>query len=193
MAIVDDKATAGMKYVEVFQSYGFIPFSTLNRGVFSQPFWGERQSHEVGLSGMYLLPHSTAGASVLLCSQRYADSPVPQSRGTLLHRQMIGKVLCTLCSVQVLSNAINALSVSQGVASTSHAHWKHRMHRLQVLSPAPPCLWPWVLPYWQIGTSHCHLSPRVESSSALGLKILHFRLQQEQERHTKYKNRGWET
>lgn len=151
-----------MKYAEVFQSYGFIPFSTCNRGVFSQSCWEERQPRDVCLSGVSCCPHSTAdhlcwGFGLALRS-RTCGLPCPP---VLLHRQVIGKVPRTLCSLQVLSNAINPPSISQGVASTSNAHWKHHMLQLQVLSPAPPRLWPWVLPYWQIGTSHCHLSPRL--------------------------------
>lgn len=156
-----------MKYAEVSQSYGFSPFSTFNRGVFSQPCWEDRQPPPRCLSfrGVPAVPTAPpvtfAGVSVLHCSQRCTDCPLFLSRGTLLHRQVIGKVPCTLCSLQVLSNAINPPSISQGVASTSNAHWKHHMLQLQVFSPAAPRLWPWVLPYWQIGTSHCHSSPRL--------------------------------
>lgn len=91
--------------------------------------------------GCACCPHSTAdhlcwGFGLALWS-RTCGLPCPP---VLLHRRVIGKVPRTLCSLQVLSNAINPPSISQGVASTSNAHCKHHMLQLQVLSPAPPRL-----------------------------------------------------
>lgn len=62
-------------------------------------------------------------------------------------------------------------------------------------APAPGPLLSVTLGAPRLRDWHLTVTPllALESSSASGLKKLHFRLQQEQERHTKYKCRGRET
>lgn len=62
-------------------------------------------------------------------------------------------------------------------------------------APAPGPLLSVTLGAPRLRDWHLSVTPllALESSSASGLKKLHFRLQQEQERHTKYKCRGRET
>lgn len=109
-----------MKYVEVFQSYGFIPFFTFNHRVFQLALSGGVSAPPwPSFRGVPAVPAAQlgtfAGASVLPCTQRRAGFAVRQSRCTLVHRQVTGKGLCTPCSLQVLSNAVTPPSISQGV------------------------------------------------------------------------------
>lgn len=145
--------------------------------------------------GYTCCPHSTAehlcwGFVLAVCSE-LCRLPCPAVTGTLLHTQVIGKVLCTLCSLQVLSNAINPPSISQGVASTSNAHWKQASASGPLPSTSPSVTLGAPMMRLAHFTVTCLLG--LESSFALGLKKLQLRLQQEQERHTKYKCRGRET
>ena len=129
-----------MNYTEVFQSYVFIPFFVFNRRVFqlaalggvSAPPWPSSR----GVLAVPAARLSTfAEALVLHCTQRHAGFAVLQSRCTLLHGQLIGKGLCTLCSLQVLSNAVTPPGISQGV----HIHLQHPLKAPHAPASGPLC------------------------------------------------------